>query len=124
MNEIFHFVERPYNLRSNYTLQRKQDHTVHHSSESISSLAPKLWDHLPNSIKNSASLKEFKIKINTWAFEHCPCRIVIYGAWMTMFSTNPYFIIIQRFECYTTLTVKELLYNKKSNFLLQFQKVS
>ena len=33
-----------------------------------------------------------------------------YGAWMTMFSTNPYFIIIQRFECYTTLILKELFY--------------
>ena len=45
-----------------------------------------------------------------------------YGAWMTVFSTNLYFIIIQRFECYITLIVKELLHNKKSIFLL-FQKV-
>ena len=75
MNDIFHFVKRPYNLRSVYTLERKRDHTVYHGSESLSSLAPKLWDLLPNSIKNSASLKEFKTKINTWAFERCPCRI-------------------------------------------------
>ena len=32
------------------------------------------------------------------------------------------FYFIQRFECYTTLIVKELLYNK-INFLLLFQKV-
>ena len=75
MNDIFHFVKRPYNLRSVYTLERKRDHTVYHGSESLSSLAPKLWDLLPNSIKSSASLKEFKTKINTWAFERCPCRI-------------------------------------------------
>ena len=75
MNDIFHFVERPYNLRGHYTLERKRDHTVYHSSESLFSLAPKLWDLLPNSIKNSASLKEFKTKINTRAFERCPCRI-------------------------------------------------
>ena len=75
MNDIFHFVKRPYNLRSVYTLEKKRDHTVYHGSESLSSLAPKLWDLLPNSIKNSASLKEFKTKINTWAFERCPCRI-------------------------------------------------
>ena len=36
---------------------------------------------------------------------------------------NPYFIVFQRCECYTTLIVKELLYSKKSNFLLLFQKV-
>ena len=26
MNNIFHFMERPYNFRSNYTLERRQDH--------------------------------------------------------------------------------------------------
>ena len=39
---IFHFVERLYNLRSDYTLERKRDHTVYHGTESVSSLAPKL----------------------------------------------------------------------------------
>ena len=34
---------------------------------------------------------------------------------MTTFSTNPYFIF-QRFECYTTLIVKKLLYNKNQIF--------
>ena len=75
MNDIFHFAERPYNLRSDYTLERKRDHTVYHGSESLSSLAPKLWDLLPNSIKNSACLTEFKTNVNNWAFERCPCRI-------------------------------------------------
>ena len=74
MNDIFHFVEKPYNLRSNYTLERKRDHTVYHGSESLSSLAHKLWNRLPNLIKNSAFLKEFKTKINTWEFDRCPCK--------------------------------------------------
>ena len=39
INDIFHFVD----LRSNYTLQKKRDYTVYHSSESLSSPAPKLW---------------------------------------------------------------------------------
>ena len=56
MNDIFHFVKRIYNLKSN--------HTIYHGSKSLSSLASKLWDLLRNSIKNSASLKEFKTKIN------------------------------------------------------------
>ena len=57
MNDIFHFVERPYKLRNDYTLERKQDHTVYHSSESLSSLFLKLRDLLPNLIKKFASLK-------------------------------------------------------------------
>ena len=75
MNDIFHFVEEPYNLRNDYTSKRKRDHTVYHGSESLFSRAPKFCDLLPNSIKNSTSPKEFKRKINTWAFERCPCRI-------------------------------------------------
>ena len=55
MNDMLHFFERPYILRSNYTLERKRDH---------SSLTSKLWDVLPNSIKISASLKELKTKTN------------------------------------------------------------
>ena len=41
MNDIFHFVESPYNSRSNYTLERKRYHTVHHGSESLSFFTPK-----------------------------------------------------------------------------------
>ena len=48
MNDIFHFVELPCNLSGDYTLEKKQDHTVHHGSESLSSLSPKLWNLLPN----------------------------------------------------------------------------
>ena len=39
MNDFFHFVERPYNLRSNYKLEGKRHRTISHGSESLSSLA-------------------------------------------------------------------------------------
>ena len=51
INHIFHFVERPYNLGSNYTLERKRDHTFYHGSENLSSLASELCNLLPNSRK-------------------------------------------------------------------------
>ena len=40
---------------------------------------------------------------------------------MTKFSTNPYFIF-QCFECYTSLIVKELIYNKNQIFYFYFKK--
>ena len=40
---------------------------------------------------------------------------------MTKFSTNPHFIF-QCFECYTTLIVKELIYNKNQIFYFYFKK--
>ena len=57
MNHIFHFVQRPNNLRSKYTLERKRGYTVYDGSENLSFLVPKLWDLLPNSKKTSASFK-------------------------------------------------------------------
>ena len=42
MNDIIYFLDKPYNLITNYTLKRKRDHTVYHVSEILSSLAPKL----------------------------------------------------------------------------------
>ena len=65
MNDICHFVERLFNLRSKYTLERTRDHTVYHGSDSLSSIALKLLDLLANSIKKYVSLKEFKTKIDT-----------------------------------------------------------
>ena len=41
---------------------------------------------------------------------------------MTTVSTNPYFIIFQRFECYTTLIVKELLCNNEIKFFISISK--
>ena len=42
MNDISQFMETPYNLRSNCTLERKRYHTICHDSERFSFPAPKL----------------------------------------------------------------------------------
>ena len=38
-------------------------------------LGPKIWDLVPNEIKESESLNGFKFKIKGWVPEGCPCRI-------------------------------------------------
>ena len=62
MADIFHFVEKPYNLRNNSITQRQAKRTVYFGNESISSLAPKLWELIPSEIKNVKSLKFLKKK--------------------------------------------------------------
>ena len=74
MADIFHFVEGPYNLRNNSIIQRQTNHTVYFGTESISSLAPKLWELIPSEIKSAKSLNIFKEKIKSWTTEKCPCR--------------------------------------------------
>ena len=47
MAGVFHFVEKPYNLRNNPIMQRQVNRTVYFGTEIISSLAPKLWELIP-----------------------------------------------------------------------------
>ena len=56
MADIFYFVEKPHNQRNNSTIQRKANRGVCFGTESISSLAPNLWE-LKNIIKNYAKSK-------------------------------------------------------------------
>ena len=43
IKDIFHFVQKPYRLRNDLTLQRRRNRIVYFGTESISSLAPKIW---------------------------------------------------------------------------------
>ena len=56
MKYIFHFVKKPNNLRNDSTLHRQRNHTVCFGTESLSSLAPKIWRIVPCEIKNTKSL--------------------------------------------------------------------
>ena len=42
MKNIFHFVQKSYNIRSDSNLQRQRNHRVSFETESISSRAPKI----------------------------------------------------------------------------------
>ena len=66
MADIFHIVEKPYNLRNNSIIQRQANRTVYFGTESISSLAPKLWELVPSEIKSAKLLNIFKEKIKSW----------------------------------------------------------
>ena len=75
MADIFHFVEKPYNLRNNSIIQGQANRSVYFETESISSLVPKLWELIPSEIKRAKSLNIFKEKIKSWTTDKCPCRL-------------------------------------------------
>ena len=81
--DTFHFIQKPYNLRYDPELQRRRNRTVYFgtesisesiSSESISSLAPKIWELILSDIRSANSLGIFKEKIKFWTTDKCPCR--------------------------------------------------
>ena len=55
MKDIFHSVQKPYNLRNYQTCK----YTMYFGTEGISSLAPKIWEIVPCEIKNTKSLDIF-----------------------------------------------------------------
>ena len=73
VNSLFEFTNKNYNLRN--VSKRKRYFTVHYGSESLVSLAPKIWELVPDSIREVKTLSIFKNKIKAWTTDKCPCRL-------------------------------------------------
>ena len=75
LNQVFERNEQNFLGRhSTYFKSRKICSTLH-GSESLSYLGPRIWELLPDSLKNASNLTTFKNQIKKWAPEKCPCRI-------------------------------------------------
>ena len=75
MKELFSPKISHYDLRNNNSFKSRRVNSVWHGTESVSYLGPKIWDLVPNEIKESQSLNAFKFKIKRWVSDECPCRI-------------------------------------------------
>ena len=75
LNEIFQERKCNHKLRGNNFLNRRRVNSARYGTESVSFLAPKIWDISPLEIKNSETLNAFKAKIKNWVPQECPCRL-------------------------------------------------
>ena len=75
MQEIFQKREQPYNLRNSQPFKLNNVRTVRYGTETLSTLGPKIWAIIPNEIKLSVHLSEFRSKIKFWKPKNCPCRL-------------------------------------------------
>ena len=75
INEIFVERNNNYSLRGNNVLTRRRVNSVRYDTETVSFLAPKIWDILPKDIKDSESLDIFKRKIKNLIPWECPCKL-------------------------------------------------
>ena len=75
MQETFKIIEPNYNLRRNTIFQNRKIRTEKYGTASLTYLAPKIWELVPNDIKLSNSLEIFKSKIKNWETKACPCKI-------------------------------------------------
>ena len=56
-------------------LNRRGVNSIRYGTETVSFLAPKIWDILPKKMKDSESLDIFKRKIKTWIPWKRSCRL-------------------------------------------------
>ena len=73
LNEVFEPRQCNYDLRGNNFLERRRVKSMRYGSESF--LVPKIWEILPNEIKDSDTPQIFKAKIKKWVPVECPCRL-------------------------------------------------
>ena len=74
MREIFPSRNIDNKLRSDTYFMGRNVKTVNNGTESLTYLAPKIWNILPREIKEAKSL-EIKEKVRKWVPHSCPCRL-------------------------------------------------
>ena len=74
MKDIFSLKENP-RYDSRFPFNSNNIHTEKYGKETLTFLGPKIWSLVPNEIKKSKSILEFKKLIKTWNTDKCPCRL-------------------------------------------------
>ena len=75
INNIFALKSTPYNLRNPVSFKVGKVYLVYSDTESLSHLGPKIWSLVPQEIRHSVSLSDFKSKIKKRTPLNCPCRL-------------------------------------------------
>ena len=73
-NNVFELKSVP-NMRRQDLFRSRNVHSVRHGTDSFTYLGPKIWDIVPQVIKNSKLLSVFKTKIKQWVPINCPCTL-------------------------------------------------
>ena len=75
IDDMFQVCKVNYDLRHFQKIANTKKDSVKMNLETISYLAPQLWNLVPTDIKDALSLSTFKMKIKSWYSDSCPCRL-------------------------------------------------
>ena len=76
MRYVFDIQTPHYNLRAESNMFKRENvRTTHYGIQSIQFLGPKIWDIVPQRIKDCDSLASFKVLIKQWKPDNCPCNL-------------------------------------------------
>ena len=75
ISDLFEVRENNYNLRNHSYFLIPTVKTVYHGSESIKNLGPRIWNLVPDNLKQLGDIDSFKTEIKNWIPAKCPCRL-------------------------------------------------
>ena len=76
VTEVFEIQNPAYNFCSEATHFKKENvKKTNYGIQSVRYLEPKIWDMVPNNIKNCSSLNKFKNSIKSWKPNECPSAL-------------------------------------------------
>ena len=77
MNDIFQPTAVSYNLRSQIDFTRPNVNSEHFGISSLRYMAAKVWDMVPNDMKNVNDIETFKNNIRKWKPVNCHCKLCL-----------------------------------------------
>ena len=75
VQDLFPRQNDVYDLRYKRTFETSKVRTVHFGTETVRYRGPKIWELVPNDIKEATTLSDFKNKIKMWKPQGCTCRL-------------------------------------------------
>ena len=75
LNDIFKKKYHNYDSRNDIIFETNKINSVYNGTETVSYRAQKTWDMVPDDIKTSLTVNEFKRKITKWKPNNCDCRL-------------------------------------------------
>ena len=79
LNDLLTVKNHSYNFRYQKTVEVPQVRTVKHGSRSFRSTAAKIWNSLPQHLRDISSFGVFKNQINAWSGGSCSCSFCSVG---------------------------------------------
>ena len=75
ISDLFEVCENNYNLRNHSYFLIPTVKTMYPGSESIKNLGPRIWNLVPNNLKQLGDIDSCKTEIKNWIPAKCPCRL-------------------------------------------------
>ena len=73
--DLFHVRQNNYNLRHDSYFAIPNVKSVYHGTESLSNLGPRIWNLVPDKLKQLVDIHAFKKEIKKWRPENRTCRL-------------------------------------------------